>query len=231
MWGLELDATVGGPKPRTGRASMRLPRRSASPDVGPLKRWVVGFTSRPGAYTPASVRRIGSTFLLLLILTLSACGGSSSTSPIEAPQGRSDAQSHAGANEPMVIPARGASPEIEPRRLEFLALEGKPFALAEISWRSWGKVPAVGEAELQESGDCYPNCARIEYHDRAPVHVRLAQLDSKCGRRLYRRIIVIPEPTKSASSSPSTALSSWRSHIPARRPSDGSAGGKGPTGR
>ncbi|HEY5052238.1 MAG TPA: hypothetical protein VII45_02400 [Solirubrobacterales bacterium] len=93
----------------------------------------------------------------------------------------------------MVIPARGASPEIKPRRLEFLALEGKPFALADISWRSWGKVPAVGEAELQESGDCYPNCARIEYHDRAPVHVRLAQLDSKCGRRLYRRIIVIPE--------------------------------------
>lgn len=93
----------------------------------------------------------------------------------------------------MAIPAPGANPEIEPRRLEFLGLEGKPLALADISWSSWGKVPAVGEAELQESGDCYPNCTSVEYHDTAPVYVRLRKLDSKCGRRLYRRIIVIPK--------------------------------------
>jgi hypothetical protein len=72
-------------------------------------------------------------------------------------------------------------------RLEFLGLEGHPYALADLAWASWGGGQATGSATLL-AVDCEPDCAEEgEY----PAHVVLRRLDSKCGTPLYRKLLVI----------------------------------------
>jgi hypothetical protein len=131
--------------------------------------------------------------LLILIgaICLSACG-SSENSPgdnsLVSSARQSRPPSRAG-DQPRIVATSRRRPEVEPGRLEFTGLEGHPFALARISWATWGGDKATGNATLQ-AVKCDPECAYGEYEDRFTVHVVLRRLDSKCGELLYRKVFV-----------------------------------------
>jgi hypothetical protein len=81
-------------------------------------------------------------------------------------------------------------PDVEPERLEFTGLEGHLFALADISWSTWGGDRATGDATLQ-TVKCDPECAYgEEFEDKGKVEVVLRKLDFKCGGPLYRKLLV-----------------------------------------
>jgi hypothetical protein len=129
--------------------------------------------------------------LLLGSIGLSACGsseGSPSGASVASPTSPSRPSSDVAGQPRVVTTARG-KPEIEPKRLEFIGLEGHPFALARISWATWGGDKATGNAMLQ-AVKCDPECADGSYEDQFTVHVVLRRLDSECGAAAYRKLFV-----------------------------------------
>jgi hypothetical protein len=122
---------------------------------------------------------------LVIAAALAACGSSESESEMSS----ATSPPHRSGQGPKVLAAPDTGSVSEPTRLEFTGLEGRPYAVSDISWDSWGDDTASGEGTVQRP-ICDPDCGGEVYEDGPPADVELRLPDSKCGALLYRQLIV-----------------------------------------